>query len=156
MSPIPGNSVSKGLFCRLKLLVPMWVALAVIVCAMQSQAQPITPTADVRTVITNQIEAFRRDDAAGAYALAAPRIQAMFPTPEIFMTMVRRGYAPVYRPSAYGFEEAHWRTYSSVMQPVRIEWQGHNLIAVYQLERQASGEWKITGVVLAKDDRQGA
>ena len=53
-----------------------------------------------RQVIDNQIAAFNRDDADGAYQFASPRIKSIFPTPEIFMAMVKRGYQPVYRAKA--------------------------------------------------------
>ena len=50
-----------------------------------------------QSVIRSQEEAFAQDDAAAAFTFAAPVIQGLFRTPEIFMTMVRNGYAPVYR-----------------------------------------------------------
>ncbi len=44
-----------------------------------------------------QFDAFKRDDAEAAYALAAPTIKDMFSDADHFMAMVRDHYAPVYR-----------------------------------------------------------
>ena len=49
---------------------------------------------NIRRVIERQIDAFKRDDAAGAYAFTSPTIRKIFPTAEIFMRMVRQGYQP--------------------------------------------------------------
>jgi hypothetical protein len=56
-------------------------------------------------VIQQQLEAFQRDDAVGAFAFASPAIQAQFGTAELFMQMVKTGYAPVYRPRAVVFAD---------------------------------------------------
>ena len=50
-----------------------------------------------RALIEKQLDAFAHDDAAGAYALAAPALKTIFSDPDVFMAMVRGQYAPVYR-----------------------------------------------------------
>ena len=50
-----------------------------------------------RATIERQFEAFARDDAEAAYALADPTIKQMFVDPDHFLAMVRDRYAPVYR-----------------------------------------------------------
>ncbi|MEF2545773.1 DUF4864 domain-containing protein [Aurantimonas sp. E1-2-R+4] len=72
------------------------VALTAMVLAFPARAGDAS---DVRAAISGQLEAFRSDDGASAYSYAAPNIQAMFPSPQIFMGMVRSGYDPVYRSS---------------------------------------------------------
>jgi len=57
----------------------------------------------IRAVIARQIEAFRRDDPAGAFAFAAPGIKAKFGTPARFMDMVRSGYRPLLQPGEVRF-----------------------------------------------------
>ncbi len=59
----------------------------------------------IREVIESQLAAFQRDDAAGAFAFASPKIQAMFGDPRTFMQMVRTGYEPVYRPRRFEFQD---------------------------------------------------
>ncbi|WP_206602953.1 DUF4864 domain-containing protein [Leptolyngbya ohadii] len=62
-----------------------------------------TDRAAIRAMIERQLQAFQQDDAAGAFAFASPGIQAQCGTPENFMRMVQRGYAPVYRPRSVEF-----------------------------------------------------
>ena len=71
--------------------------LAVVLLGLASPARAGGDVAAAQSVIRSQAEAFGRDDAAAAYSYAAPAIHDMFPQADIFMTMVRRSYAPVYR-----------------------------------------------------------
>jgi len=50
-----------------------------------------------QSIIRAQEQAFARDDAATAYGFASPAIQSFYRSPDGFMSMVRNGYAPVYR-----------------------------------------------------------
>ena len=148
---------SEPLSLRLRVMAVLWVGLALILAALPCQANQTAAVAAARTVISQQIDAFRRDDGPGAYTYASPNVKAIFPSPGIFMEMVRTGYPAVYRPRSYSFEVAKWQEDGRLMQPVRIEWQGGDpLIAVYLMARQADGAWKIDGVFMVRDDRVGA
>ena len=57
-------------------------------------------------VIRAQEQAFVRDDAATAYSYAAPAFREIFPAPDIFMSMVQNGYAPVYRHRSFKFGDS--------------------------------------------------
>ncbi|GJD50646.1 hypothetical protein OPKNFCMD_3389 [Methylobacterium crusticola] len=104
-----------------------------------------------RAAIVRQQESFRRDDAAGAYAQAAPAIQRMFDTPERFIGMVRDGYAPVYRNRRFDFDRAEDLPDGSFAQSVRIQDQdGTDWVALYTLAREPDGSWRITGCQLRK------
>jgi len=46
-------------------------------------------------VIDSQLKAFIANDGARAYSFAAPNIKQLFPTADVFMDMVGKGYAPV-------------------------------------------------------------
>ena len=48
-----------------------------------------------RHIIERQIDAFLKDDAAAAYAFAAPGIQARYPDKDSFFAMVKKSYQPV-------------------------------------------------------------
>ncbi len=72
--------------------------LAVVLLAFMSVAafaQSISETekTEFQRIITAQISAFRADDGPTAYSFAAPVVRNIFPTPEIFMSMVKRGYS---------------------------------------------------------------
>jgi hypothetical protein len=103
-----------------------------------------------QAVIRSQEEAFSRDDAAAAYTFAAPGIQRMYQTPDTFMFMVRSGYAPVYRHRSFEFGEA--KTYEGkIYQQVHIiDANGDAWEALYTLEPQADGTFKISACVLKK------
>jgi hypothetical protein len=102
----------------------------------------------IRQVIENQMAAFKRDDAAEAYSYASPGIQTMFPTPDVFMSMVKQGYMPVYRPQQVEFRELKLEG-SVISQDVYVigpDGRGH--IARYTMEQQPDGSWRINGCYL--------
>jgi hypothetical protein len=110
----------------------------------------------VQGVIERQLKAFLADDAATAYSFAAPSIRSRFPSADIFMEMVRQGYAPVYRPRSHAFGELK-ETDAGLEQVVDIvDGQGQEWAALYTLERQPDGSWKITGCYLLKKPGQVA
>jgi hypothetical protein len=105
----------------------------------------------IDTVIANQIAAFRQDDGAKAYAYASPTIQRLFPTPESFMAMVRQGYPQVYRPQKYNFAAIGEDQLGRPQQHVVIVGpDGKTYEAVYSMQRQPDGTWKIDGCVIAE------
>jgi hypothetical protein len=148
------HTLSEPFAARLGVLIGLWAGLAVLLTVLPGHADPAEDVAAARQVISQQIEAFRQDDAPTAYSHAAPTVQAMFPTPAVFMEMVRRGYPAVYRATRYSFDPAKPHPGSGLLQPVRLEWNGGSpMIAIYLLDRQANGDWKIEGVVLSPDER---
>jgi hypothetical protein len=66
------------------------------------------------------------------------------------MQMVRQGYAPVYRPRSFAFERL--REFDGrIGQEVRIiDAEGGNWMALYAMEKQPDGSWKISGCRLVK------
>ena len=104
----------------------------------------------IRTVVTEQLDAFRRDDVERAFSLATSGIQAKFGSPEAFMEMVRTGYPVVYRPGSVHFAEPEILE-GIVVQPVRMtDDEGRAWIAVYPMQRQPEGGWRIDGCELAR------
>src|SRR5260370_17020063 len=77
--------------------------LAALLISIPAPARAADDVAAAQGVIRAQIEAFSRDDAAAAYSHAAPAIQEIFPQANIFMSMVRNSYAPVYRHNTFHF-----------------------------------------------------
>ena len=106
--------------------------------------------AAAQSSIEQQLDAFLADDGAAAYSFAAPSIQAMFPTQEIFMELVRRGYPPVYRSRSHSFGELK-ETATGLEQIVDIvDAEGEFWTARYTLELQPDGSWRITSCTLLK------
>jgi len=101
-------------------------------------------------VIEAQLDAFKRDDAARAFSYAAPGIRATFGTPENFMAMVREEYAVVYRPSSLSFD-VPMMAGGELVQPVRMtDAAGRAWLALYPMEKQPDGSWRINGCQLAR------
>jgi len=99
--------------------------------------------------IDSQLKAFLGDDPATAYSFAAPNVQRLFPTVEAFMGMVTSGYQPVYRPKTYAFGKVQELSATSIIQEVLIVGpDGKDYQAVYTLELQPDGVFRITGVSL--------
>jgi|KBSMisStaDraftv2_1062788.scaffolds.fasta_scaffold169466_1 hypothetical protein len=104
----------------------------------------------IRAVIAEQLDAFARDDAPRAFALATTGIQAQFGTPERFINMVRSAYPVVYRPRDVQFQKPQTID-GETIQPVRMtDSEGRGWIALYPMQRQADGVWRINGCQLAR------
>ena len=104
----------------------------------------------IRAVIESQLAAFRRDDGAAAFAFASPTIQQMFLNPDVFMEMVRSGYRPVYRPLEVEFRELVSEGGELVQRVFLVGPDGAPAMALYFMQRQPDGTWRINGCVLAK------
>ena len=123
-------------------------AAPLLACAQPYLSGP--DAAAVREVIEAQLDAFRRDDAQRAFSFAAPGIRQMFGTAENFIQMVRTSYPVVYRPQSVKFERFEVVD-DEVFQPVRMtDSQGQAWIALYAMERQPDGSWRINGCQLAR------
>ena len=106
---------------------------------------------DVQSVISDQIKALQADDFDQAFSYASPNIQMIFRNADNFGVMVRRGYPMVWRPSEVTFLEQDM-VKGALWQKVLIRDAGGTAhILAYQMERNAEGIWKISGVQLLKD-----
>jgi hypothetical protein len=102
-----------------------------------------------QSTINSQIKAFLAKDHASAYSYAAPNVKRLFPTLDAFMGMVTGGYEPVYRPRNYTFGKVEELSPTSIIQEVLLVGpDGRDYRAVYTLERQPDGVYRITGVSL--------
>jgi len=124
--------------------------LAALLISLAAPARAADDVAAAQGVIRSQVEAFSRDDAAAAYSHAAPAIQEIFPQADIFMSMVRNSYAPVYRHKSFDFGEARVADGTIVQRVHIVDAEGIAWEALYTLELQADGSVKITGCVLLK------
>lgn len=127
--------------------------------AWADEAPANVPAADrqaIQGVISGQIKAFRADDGAAAFAFASPGIQGMFGDAGHFMAMVRSGYPMVYRPRETSFGPLVTID-GSLVQKVRVIGpDGRAALALYYMEREADGTWRIDGCQLTEDDAVGA
>ena len=128
-------------------IAALLVALAIAFSPLAARADDV---AAAQGVIRAQEQAFVRDDASAAYSYAAPSIQQIFPAPDIFMSMVQNGYAPVYRHKSFEFGDSKIEGGSVAQRVHIIDTNGEAWEALYTLEQQADGSYKITGCSLLK------
>jgi hypothetical protein len=136
-----------------KLRSLMTLLLAIFLFAPELRAQQVVPAdaEQFQRIISDQIAAFRADDSLAAYSYAAPAIKRIFPSPEIFMDMVRQGYRPVYRPRRFEFGDVTEELQGRPTQQVTIiDEYGKAWSALYVFERQSDGSWKIIGCSLVQ------
>jgi Domain of unknown function (DUF4864) len=106
--------------------------------------------AAIRQVIEAQLAAFQHDDGPGAYAFASPTIQQKFVNPDIFLQMVRSGYPAVYHPQEVEFRELAQENGLLLQHVYLVGPDGRPVIAVYEMQRQPDGSWRINGCWLAQ------
>jgi hypothetical protein len=127
------------------------LALAFLGAVAPSSAAEISrdDTAAIRAVISEQLDAFARDDAPRAFSLATAGIRAQFGTPEVFMEMVRNEYPVVYRPKSVQFEPPEF-VEGQVVQTVRMsDAAGRQWLAIYPMRREG-GRWRTNGCLLQR------
>ena len=125
-------------------------AIALLTALLLTVAHAGDNVAVAQDVIRAQEQAFSRDDAAAAYSNAAPAIHDLFPQADIFMEMVQRSYAPVYRHKSFEFGEARVEDGWIAQRVHIVDENGEAWEALYTLEQQPDGSFKITGCSLLK------
>lgn len=104
----------------------------------------------IRAVVTDQRAAIVAGDARRAFAYASPGIRARFGDAATFLAMVRGAYAPLVEArSAQPLEGMIVE--GRVVQTLQLVMDdGSVMIAIYTMERQRAGHWRISGCVIAE------
>ncbi len=134
------------------------VATLLFLCAVSGlgHAQADLSAADrtaIQGVITRQIEAFQHDDAETAFGFASPAIQSQFGTPDRFLDMVRRTYPAVHRPREMEFTGLRLDNGAVVQEVELVGPDGASELALYTMERNPAGAWRIAGCALVPSER---
>ena len=126
------------------------LSLAIIAhLAGPGQAQGANEAADIRGVISDQIEAFKSDDFNQAFRFAGPGIQGMFRTPENFGAMVRGGYPMVWRPQELRFGELREEAGVLWQRIIVRDSEGRAHVLDYRMGQYEDG-WRIDGVQMVR------
>jgi hypothetical protein len=133
----------------------LWSFLSLVlpVQAQQIEITDIDRTA-IRSIIAHQLAAFQQDDAVKAFSFASPGIQSKFGTPDNFMHMVKTSYRAVYRPQTVVFKELVTIEGTPTQQVLLVDPDGVPVLALYPMEKQADGGWKIDGCYLLQWKRE--
>ncbi len=105
----------------------------------------------VQQIITQQLDAFARDDAERAESFAAPGIRAMFPDPKDFLAMVHTSYGALVQPRSTHFDKASIIAHGPLQSMTIVDREGGAWTAVYTFE-QVDGQWRISGCALVKQE----
>jgi hypothetical protein len=127
------------------------IALILALMVMPSWAQSVSSadSAAMQEVIQSQLDAFAADRGEDAYSHAAPIVKMAFPDVDGFMAMVKGGYQPVYRNTAREFVESTMNSAGRPIVRMRLTAvDGKRWEALYTMEQQPDGTWKIAGCVL--------
>lgn len=129
----------------------LWLG-AVAPAAAQTEMTPFEMSGADRTeiqkIIRSQVDAFLRDDGSAAFSFASPTIRERFRTADNFMDMVKSGYEPVYRPRVFEFREIVQVRGGPAQTAYVVGPDGVPKLAVYPMQRQADGTWRINGCYL--------
>jgi hypothetical protein len=104
--------------------------------------------AEIRSIVEQQLQAFQTDDAARAFAFASPEIQQQFRSCQKFMQMVKIAYRAVYRPRSVLFENIGTVRGIPAQSVLLLDPDGTPTRAIYLMEKQPDGSWRINGCYL--------
>ncbi len=110
----------------------------------------------IRKTIGAQLAALKAGDATKAFSFAAPGIRAQFGTPGNFLEMVRSTYGALIAARYTEFLEGAVID-ERIIQPLRLIAPDNTVqVALYTMERQTDGRWRIAGCVIAPSTVQAA
>ena len=136
---------------RTLFVLSLWLALWLPAAPAAAEGRVSSAdAAEIRAVINRQIDAFRHDDAEGAFALVSPAVQQTFRTPAKFLDVVRMAYRAVYRPATVAFLDFVVLG-EEVVQQVQVTDRGGVVwLAYYAMQRQRDGSWRTNGCHLVQ------
>jgi len=137
--------------------LPLLAPLVIVVAPARADDAAALDAADrtaIRAVVEQQLAAFQRDDGRAAFSLASPTIQQQFRSSDNFMRMVRTGYQPVYRPRDVQFGAIATVNGDIVQRVELIGPDGKPALALYVMQRQPDGSWKINGCFLTASEQR--
>jgi hypothetical protein len=124
------------------------VALGLGLGAARAQGAGTPAEGEIHAVIERQLQAFREGDGATAFSFASPAIQRIFGDPDTFMHMVRTQYEPVYRARSSEFLRLLEQDGALAQEVFLVGPAGETAMALYVMEQQPDGTWRINGVYL--------
>jgi hypothetical protein len=133
----------------IRLLGILMVLVVFAVGSARAQTSDVDQAA-IRQVIQSQMAAFQKDDGATAYGYASPTIQQKFVNPDVFLEMVKTGYPAVYHPREVEFRELKVENGRLLQEVYVVGPDGNPALAIYEMQRQPDGSWRINGCWLTR------
>ena len=141
---------SRALVAR-RLGVIALVAASVAVLAAQRDADALSASEwrAIKSVIAEQRAALIAGKATKAFGYASPGIRSQFGDADTFIAMVRAAYSPLISARRVEFLEGAVID-GIVVQPLRLIAPDDTVrVALYTMERQDDGRWRIAGCAIA-------
>ena len=108
----------------------------------------------IQRVIGEQLKALKASDGAKAMTYSVPGIRQQFGTPERFLRMVREGYSELLEARSSTFLEGAIVD-GITIQPLQLVMPDNTvMVALYTMEKQKDGAWRIAGCVIAPSSVQ--
>lgn len=105
--------------------------------------------ATIREIIGEQLAALRRGDATRAFAYASTGIRDQFDDATTFLSMVRQRYGVLLTARYTEFLEGAVID-GHTLQPLRLVMSDDTvLVAIYEMQRDERGGWRIAGCLIA-------
>jgi DNA-binding transcriptional LysR family regulator len=105
--------------------------------------------AAIKEVIGGQLQAMKAGDGTKAMTYSVPGIRRQFGSPERFMRMVRDGYGALLTARDSTFLEGAVVD-GITLQPLQLVLPDNSVVvALYRMEKQKDGAWRIAGCVIA-------
>jgi hypothetical protein len=141
-------SRARRTFLARALAAALWPAAASLAHAAETKLAK-ADWQTIRKVISQQLAALRAGNGDRAFSYASPGIQAQFGSARTFMAMVRGAYSPLLVARYTEFLEGAVID-GVVIQPLRLIAPDNTvLVALYTLEKQSKGGWRISGCRIA-------
>ena len=148
---------SRALAFALFTLVSGWLSVAL--AQAPAAGEPTLPRAEwqaIKAIISDQLAALQAGDGGKAFTYASPGIRQQFGNAGNFLEMVRAAYGALIVARYSEFLEGAIIE-GRVIQPLRLIGPDNTVrVALYTMEKQADGSWKIGGCVLAPSTVQAA
>ena len=147
MSTLIGNRVA-----RLRGVSALFCSCLFLAAASPARAQPTVASSEwkaIQRVIAQQRAALIAGNDRKAFAYATPAIQAESGDPTSFMAMVQTGYSALLTARYVEFLEGAVID-GAVIQPLRLIDSDNTVrVALYTMEKQKNGTWRISGCRIA-------
>jgi len=111
---------------------------------------------EIRRVVADQRAALVAGEGDRAFAHASPGIRRQFGDPVRFLAMVRSSYADLVDATDAAFVDGAMID-GHVIQPLRLTLPGGTVrVALYTMEKQPDGHWRISGCAIAPSTLRSA
>ena len=99
----------------------------------------------IRAVVQSQLEALAQDNAEAAFALATADSRNRLGNSDIFLQIIKQRFTPIYRHQLAIFSIPEIIA-GRMVQVVRLtDKESAVWLAVYQMQKESDGTWKIAG-----------